>query len=73
MPWRLAEVPHEVFGRNPRELTVIELRYSPILQVIERQADLQDRHRDRFPDLVERQETHFASSATDGPTVLQQI
>ncbi|HKO48988.1 MAG TPA: TIGR04255 family protein [Polyangiaceae bacterium] len=49
MTWTLPPQTHRVFERNPLVAVVVELRFHPILQILNKVADYQDRVRATFP------------------------
>jgi uncharacterized protein (TIGR04255 family) len=53
VPWRFPKTSRRVFARNPLEVVIFQLRFSPILKLVEHPGPFQERVRERFPDFVE--------------------
>ncbi len=59
MTWCLPAHEHRMFGRNPLEVVVCQLRFDPILKVQQRVAEFQDQVRSRFPQYEESEAELF--------------
>jgi uncharacterized protein (TIGR04255 family) len=66
MAWQLPTHPRKTYSRNPLEAVVVQLRFDPILKVLDRVADFQDGVRHRFPEFEEQVTESFEINPARG-------
>lgn len=71
MVWQLDNTEREEFERNPLSQVVCQLRFHPILKVVDRVAEFQERIRGSFPEFIQ-QKMQVAAMTAVGSLELQQ-
>ena len=57
MTWKLDQRPYRVYRRNPLVAVVAQLRFQPILKIVDKVPDFQERVRETFPRYAESRQS----------------